>query len=178
LSDQPKGLFGVAQSVQEFILFFLMVAITFLVFAQVLLRYVFKAPLMGIEEILLFPTVWLYMVGAANASIQRTQIVCRVLEVFVKNRLKSIYLIRSAASFLSFGVALWLDYWAYDYLKYALRVPRVSSSLYIPLIYAEIALFIAMILITLYTLVEGFYNLGQFHKAPAYVADAPMELEP
>jgi TRAP-type C4-dicarboxylate transport system permease small subunit len=178
LSDQPKGLFGIAQHVQEFVLFLLMLVITVLVFVQVLLRYVFKAPLMGIEEMLLFPTVWLYMIGAANASIQRTQIVCRVLEVFVKNRLKSIYLIRTAASFLSFGVALWLDYWAYDYLKYALRVPRVSSSLYIPLIYAEIALFIAMILITLYTLVEGFYNLGQFRKAPAYVEDAPMELEP
>ncbi len=178
MSDQPKGFFQKVQLAQEIILFFLMVVITGLVFVQVLLRYVFKAPLMGIEEMLLFPTVWLYMLGAANASIQRTQIVCRVMEVFVKNRLKSIYLIRTAASFLSFGVAIWLDYWAYDYLKYALRVPRVSSSLYIPLIYAEAAVFACMILITVYTLVEAFYNLGQFHKAPAYVADAPMELEP
>lgn len=152
-----------------------MLTITGLVFVQVLLRYIFKAPLMGIEELLLFPAVWLYLLGCVNAASQRTQIVCRVLEVFIKNRYKAIYLLRAAAAALSFGVALWLDYWAYDFLKYSIRVPRESSSLYLPLIYAESAVFICMVLITLYTLIEAFYNYGQYRKAPAYVKDALPE---
>jgi len=111
---------------------------------------------MGIEELLLFPTVWLYMLGGVNASAQRTQIVCRVLEIFFKTR-RPIAFIRMAGSVISVIVAAWLTYWAYDYLLYALRVPRVSATLYIPLIYAESAVFFCMVLITFYTALEANY---------------------
>jgi TRAP-type C4-dicarboxylate transport system permease small subunit len=138
-----------------------MMIVTALVFAQVLLRYVFKAPLMGIEEILLFPTVWLYFIGAINASSERTQIVARVLEVFVKKE-KTIFFIRMLASVLSFVIILWLNYWAYDFLKYSLRMQKVSATLYIPLIYSEAAVFIGMIVMTFYTAIEIFHNFNIF----------------
>lgn len=57
--------------IQDIVAVGLMSLATLLVFIQVLLRYVFKAPLMGIEELLLFPSIWLYMVGGANASFKK-----------------------------------------------------------------------------------------------------------
>ena len=58
------------QSTNEFVVIVLTVAVALLVFIQVILRYVFKAPLMRIEELLLFPTIWLYMIGGVVASMK------------------------------------------------------------------------------------------------------------
>ncbi len=39
---------------------------------------------MGIEELMLFPTIWLYMLGGANASQDRTHIECGILTLYIK----------------------------------------------------------------------------------------------
>lgn len=43
-------------------------------FVQVITRYVLEIPVMGLEESLLYPTMWLYMLGAVNASRENTHI--------------------------------------------------------------------------------------------------------
>ena len=100
MDEANSGILKFATRVTESALYVLMLGITALVFVQVILRYVLRAPLMGIEELLLFPTVWLYMLGGVNASSQRTQIVCRVLEIFFKTR-RPIAVIRMAGSVIS-----------------------------------------------------------------------------
>jgi TRAP-type C4-dicarboxylate transport system permease small subunit len=92
---EHQGLFGKALSVAEKILSFLcilsLLLLCGLVCIQVLLRYVFRAPLMGIEELLLFPTTWLYLLGAVKASQEKSQIIARVLEIFLKKE-RSVYI--------------------------------------------------------------------------------------
>ncbi|MFR5011834.1 MAG: hypothetical protein ACLTDI_13210 [Acutalibacteraceae bacterium] len=34
---------------------------------------------MGIEELMLFPIIWLYMLGGANASYEKSHIECGIL---------------------------------------------------------------------------------------------------
>ncbi len=145
------------QKLLRFLLFVILVSISVMVFVQVLLRYVFKAPLMGIEEMLLFPTVWLYFLGGAYASLERSQIVARVLEVFMKNE-KAVFIIRAIASIISLVVLIWLTNWGWDFIKYTLRMNRLSGTLYIPLIYAEISVIIGMFLMIYYTVLEIIYN--------------------
>ena len=53
-------------------------------FYQVLMRYVFEIPVMGLEEVLVYPTLWLYFLGSVNASREDTQIKANVLDVFLK----------------------------------------------------------------------------------------------
>lgn len=43
-------------------------------FVQVITRYVLQIPVMGLEETMLYPTLWLYMLGAVNASRENTHI--------------------------------------------------------------------------------------------------------
>ena len=73
-------------SVQRFIGVLLAFVAASLIVYQVILRYVFKAPLMGIEELLIFPTIWLYMLGGANASQQRNHIECGILTLYMNGR--------------------------------------------------------------------------------------------
>lgn len=139
--------------IQDWLAFFLMLAVTFLVFIQVILRYVLHHPLMGIEELLLFPTIWLYFLGGAIASRERTHIECRVMIMYLKKPAQQ-HIGNIIKAGISLPVCLWLTYWAYEYFRYALRVWKESGTLYIPLVIAESALFFGLLLMSIYTAVE------------------------
>lgn len=129
-------------------------------FYQVIMRYILELPVMGLDEVLVYPTLWLYFLGSVNASREDTQIKANVLDVFLKTdraRLK----VRVVADLLSLVTALWLTYWAWDYFQYALRVWKESPTLYIPTFYAECAFFIGMVLMSGYAGWYLFKNLKE-----------------
>jgi TRAP-type transport system small permease protein len=161
LKGVSRSLWSLMYKMQGFALFLLMLGVTVLVFIQVIMRYVLHAPLMGIEELTLFPAIWLYLLGGANASMERNHISCNVLSVYVTNpsALRVLDVLKSA---ISLGVCLWLTYWAFEYFQYALRVWKLSNLLYIPLIFGESALFICLTLMAIYTTVELGDNVLKF----------------
>ncbi|MCP4119538.1 MAG: TRAP transporter small permease [Desulfobacteraceae bacterium] len=129
-------------------------------FYQVVMRYIFELPVMGLDEILVYPTLWLYFLGSVNASREDTQIKANVLDIFLKtDRAKLV--VRIIADLMSMTVSFWLTFWAWDYFKYALRVWKESPTLYIPTFYAECAFFIGMGLMTLYTAWHLIRNVRQ-----------------
>ncbi len=119
-------------------------------FFQVMTRYVFEIPVMGLEETLLYPTLWLYVMGAVNASRENTHIRANVLEIFIKtDRQKNILAIVGEA--LSLIIGCWLTYWAWDFTKYSLRVWKESPTLYLPTFYVDVALVVGLVLMMLFT---------------------------
>ncbi len=143
---------GIGELHAFFVVLFL-VATTLLVFIQVLLRYVFNAPLMGIEEFLLLPVAWLYLLGAAYASYTRGHIDCGIIMLYVKRPMtyKLLKLLRSG---LVFAVCLWLLWWSWWYLKYTIRVDKESPLGYIRMVYVDSSVFYGILLMTIYSLVE------------------------
>jgi len=142
-----------AYKIQGVLLFITLLGIAVLVFIQVILRYVLHHPLMGIEELLLFPTIWLYFLGSANASVEHTQIKAQVIDIFLKTR-TSLKISRIIMGVVSFGINCWLTYWAYQYFLYSNRVQKISATLYIPMVYAESAVFIGFFLMAIYVFFE------------------------
>ena len=118
-------------------------------FVQVVMRYIFAVPIMGLEEVLVFPTLWLYFLGSINASREDTQIKANVLDVFLKTD-RSRLIVRVIADGLSLITSAWLTWWAWDYFRYALRVWKESPTLYIPTFYAECSMFLGLVLMTTY----------------------------
>lgn len=168
---RPKP-FSVLDKVLDWINVFSLLSVAVLMFVQVILRYVLKMPLMGIEELCYFPTVWLYLFAAVKASSERGQLVARVLEIFCK-RQRSIFCSGASRRSLQRHL-LWLTWWGYDYLKYALRLQKETASLYLPWIYAEAAVFVSMFLMTLYTLLELRDMITLYRTTPASL---PVEKE-
>ncbi|MGB0466724.1 MAG: TRAP transporter small permease [Pontibacterium sp.] len=122
-------------------------------FVQVITRYVLEIPVMGLEESLLYPTLWLYVLGAVNASRENTHIRANVLEIFLKNARQFCHL-AILGEVLSLIVGCWLTYWAWDFTKYSWRVWKESPTLYLPTFYVDVALLTGLILMMLYTLVH------------------------
>lgn len=85
---RPKP-FSMLDKVLDWINVFSLLSVAVLMFVQVILRYVLKMPLMGIEELCYFPTVWLYLFAAVKASSERGQLVARVLEIFASGNVRS-----------------------------------------------------------------------------------------
>ncbi len=148
-----RFIWSLLHHIQGFVLFLLMLGVTVLVFAQVIMRYVLHAPLMGIEELTLFPAIWLYLLGGANASMERSHIQCNVINVYISNPV-TLRILDITKSLISLGVCLWLTYWAFEYLQYSMRVWKLSNLLYIPLFFGESALFVCLFLMAFYTTVE------------------------
>lgn len=151
-------------------------------FLQVVMRYIFEVPIMGLEEVLVFPTLWLYFLGSVNASREDTQIKANVLDVFLKTD-RSRLIVRVIADGLSLITSVWLTWWAWDYFRYALRVWKESPTLYIPTFYAECAFFIGMTFMTFYVVFYLWRNvkrlmsmLAEFKTMPALVTN-PNENE-
>ena len=135
----------------KYALTFLISTVALMEFVQVVMRYIFEIPIMGLEEVLVYPTLWLYFLGSVNASREDTQIKANVLDVFLKTD-RSRQIVRVIADALSLVTSAWLTWWAWDYFRYALKVWKESPTLYIPTFYAECAMFIGMALMTFYVI--------------------------
>lgn len=119
-------------------------------FVQVLTRYVFQIPVMGLEETMAFPTIWLYILGSVNASRENTHIRANVLEIFIKTD-RGHTILAIIGEMISLIVGLWLLSWAWDYTQYAWRVWRETPTLYIPTFYSDVAIVIGLALMMVYT---------------------------
>lgn len=119
-------------------------------FVQVITRYVLQVPVMGLEETMLYPTLWLYILGAVNASREDTHIRANVLEIFITTP-RGHRILALIGEGVSLIVGLWLLTWAWDYTRYAWRVWRESPTLYIPTFYSDIALLIGLTLMMIYS---------------------------
>lgn len=120
-------------------------------FVQVFSRYVIQTPVMGLEEATVFPSLWLYMMGAANASRENSQIRANVLEIFIKNE-RGLARLGILTEIVSLIVCGWLIRWAWDFTDYSLRTWRESATLYWPTFYADVALILGLSVVFAFTL--------------------------
>jgi TRAP-type C4-dicarboxylate transport system permease small subunit len=149
------------------------ILIVILVMIQVVLRYVFKQPIMGVEEMATMLGFWMYFIGAANGSRERSHIKADLLNVMVKNPRKLAFIKSGVTLFTLIMVAIMTN-WTWTYVTWSLKTPEHSPSLGIPMVYSQVALFISALLMLLYTLVEFVdYLLQALGKRPI---EMPMDI--
>jgi len=106
--------------------------------------------MMGLQDILMYPVLWLYILGSVNASREDNQIRANVLEIFLKtDKAKQVQLL--VADTISLAIGIWLTYWAWGFLMYSIRVGKESAVLYIPTVYSDVALFTGLLLMCVFT---------------------------
>jgi len=140
-------------NIQGGLLVLILLSLAGLEFTEVILRYILHKPLIAIEEILIFPTVWCFFWGSANASLERNQINAKIFETFLKSP-KAIKIYKIIMTITCFIIDCCIIYHAYKYFKHSIRIHKLSPNLFIPLMYAESAVFIGFLLMGIYTFVE------------------------
>lgn len=150
LTRTQRGAGGHMDNFAKYLLTALICIVALGQFVQVITRYVLQVPVMGLEETMLYPTLWLYILGSVNASRENTHIRANVLEIFITSN-RGHTLLAIVGEIISLTVGLWLLSWAWDYTQYAWRVWRESPTLYIPTFYSDIALLTGLGLMMVYT---------------------------
>ncbi|UWQ79849.1 TRAP transporter small permease subunit [Leisingera sp. S132] len=135
-------------------------------FVQVVTRYLLQIPVMGLEETMLYPTIWLYILGAVNASREDTHIRANVLEIAIKTE-RGHTVLAIIGEVISLTVGLWLLSWAWEYTQYAWRVWKESPTLYLPTFYSEVALAAGLALMMLYTAVHLLRHINALRAGAA-----------
>ncbi|WP_172327183.1 TRAP transporter small permease [Mangrovicoccus sp. HB161399] len=106
-------------------LFLFGLALAGLMFAQVLLRYVFQSPFVGIEEIALLFGVWIYFLGMAYVTRQGEHIQGGILTLVIRDA-RSIQAIRIAVTAISIAAAAVLGWYAIQYSLFEIEKGRMS----------------------------------------------------
>lgn len=128
---------------------------------QIILRYVFRQPLLGLEEIALMVVLWLWFFGMASASERGFHISggLPVTRQSIQNIMKVAY------PFISFIVSLVFCYLAYNYCQFVLKEDIRSVALRIPWIYCVLGVFLGLALNTAYLIRETVVKLRVFRQA-------------
>lgn len=123
--------------------YFLLVSALFLVvliFSQVWMRYVFHLSLLWVEEVAVVPAFWLYMVGAAYASYERSHIKVDIMDIAVKSPRRRL-IIRLIVSLITLGFAMLFIQWGYEFFTWDLEHNVQSYTLRFPIVYARCSIF-------------------------------------
>lgn len=97
-----------------------------LMFSQVLMRYLFNSPFLGIEEIALLLGAWVYFPAFAYATRQGEHIRGGILELAVKSPAR-IQMVNLCMSIISIGVCAVFGYFAIKYVMFDFDRGRLSS---------------------------------------------------
>ena len=149
-----------AVRIQRAVLIVCSVFITVLVFAGVLMRYVFHYPGMEVEEIATLVAFWLYFVGAIYGAYERSHIKTELIHLILKQP-RHYAVAKCAASLITLVLASIMSYWGYTFFVWGIEKWARSPVLRLPMVYAQTSIFVGAVFMSLYFLVELVDNIRQ-----------------
>lgn len=146
-----------------------------LVLTQVALRYIFKMPLMGVEELATMTGFWMYMMGAASGSRERNHIRADLLHSVIKNR-RVYSVIQTVVCCITFILACTMTSWCWGYISWSFKSRELSPALMIPMVYSQMSLLVSAALMSFYFAIELLDHFRQaLNKPPLAFPKAPYE---
>lgn len=131
------------------------------IFIQVVLRYVFRHPLLGMEEIAIMAVLWLWFLAIASAS-QRGFHISGGLPVTRKSVRDIMDLVYP---FICLLVTVIFGYLCYLYCAWVVEAKVISGGLQLPWILSVSGAFLGLVLNTVYLTCETAAKLGAFRRA-------------
>lgn len=128
---------------------------------QIILRYVFQHPLLGLEEIALLVVLWLWFFSMASASEKGFHISggLPVTRQSIQDIMQVVY------PFICFIVTLAFCYLAYQYCQFVVKEGIASVALRVPWIYTVLGVFLGLVLNAVYLIWEAVAKLRVFRQA-------------
>ena len=123
--------------------------IAILIFVEVFLRYVLASPLFGVEELILFIAMWLYLLGASYGAYERSHIQAELLHIWVKDKIWYSRA-KSLGSMITVFLSITLIKWSYPYFIWGITRGAKSQALLLPMVIPQSAIFVGSILMSIY----------------------------
>jgi len=120
---------------------------------QVIARYVFQISISGLDELAGHTAVWLYLIGSAYGTYDRSQIKADMLHLFIKNP-RVIDYMRVITSSISVVVCGYFAVWSFQYAQWSITKHEATPTLQIPTVLFQISFLIGAVLMVIYFVAE------------------------
>ena len=127
LGEKIERFLDIVGNVCEVVCSILALFMVFLVTLQVILRF-FNMPLFGIEELLTFPTIWVYFLGGACAAYTNSHIECGIVKAVSKNK-HAVQITEIVCNIVASALAIYVFDWAVQYSIHSLEIGKKSAVL-------------------------------------------------
>src|SRR5690625_1100154 len=146
-----KKIWDLALKFQKIVMIIASFLIIIGIAATVLLRYVVKMDLFGIEELIIIPAIWLYFMGASYASYEKSHISADIISSYVKNG-KLLSFFNIIKGILSFIIVSVVSYWSFQFLIWGISSEGKTPVWEIPMYVSILAVFIGFLLMFIYSI--------------------------
>jgi TRAP-type transport system small permease protein len=127
------------------------------IMTEVVMRYVLKKSIVGIEELAAYLAFWLYFIGASYGTYERSHIKAELTHLLLKNP-RHYAASRALTSFISFALSSYAIVLAYRYAEWGIRRMEQSNSTFLgntyPVLYFQFSLLVGFALMCFYFLIE------------------------
>ncbi len=153
-------------TLQKWIIIIASAALVIDIFIEVLLRYVFKHPIFGTDELASMIAVWVYFIGAAHATHTRIHIEGGFVSAVIKKQSHR-DIIRFAVLIVTLMVGLIFAYMSFEWCLWTVENKVATTSLFFPKIYGDVAMLIGALLMIVYFSIEAVETLQRIRRSSA-----------
>ena len=114
-------------------------------------RSVFRQPLLGLEELILFTVMWLYMLGAALASREKSHLSADFLSEYMQVG-KARRLVQMLAKLFAIVAVLAFVFWSFDLVHWGFTMEQSTPVIKLPYYLAQSSMFVAALIMAIYAL--------------------------
>ena len=133
----------------------------------IVIRYVFGSDFYGSEELISMLAFWLYFMGAAQGSREKSQISADLLSCYISNaRIRGAVLLVKDA--ITCGICLLFTFWALQFVSWALVMNPKSPVFRLPMLIPQAAVGLGFVLMSLYHVVYFVQDAIAFVKGDKF----------
>ncbi len=157
-----KVLWNIMINFQKIIMIVCSILIIIGISSQAAMRYLFKINFYGLDELIIIIAFWLYFMGSSYGSYEESHIKADIVSVYIKNKkLKEVFSL--VASIITTAITLLFTYWALDLFIWGIVRQAKSPVLSIPMVIPQSAIFIGFVIMSIYSVVYLFRDIGKFY---------------
>ncbi|HLR71174.1 MAG TPA: TRAP transporter small permease [Pseudogracilibacillus sp.] len=119
----------------------------------VIMRYILKIDLFGLEELIVIPAFWLYFIGASFGTYKKSHISAELVSVYIKSKKVKIY-IEFLTSLVTTILCFIVSYWSIQFFVWSFLSGAKSSAWKIPQYIPHSAILVGFLLMSLYFIVQ------------------------
>lgn len=157
--------FGVLNA-QRLLLICLFLPLTLAMFAEAVARYVIGKGFFAIEDFIGYTAVWLYFVGAAVATHERTQVKAEIVSMIFKSP-RTLNITKIVVAAISVVVAAIMTQWAYGLVTFSIESDFRTPVYQVPFVYFQVAILVGAFLMAVYFLMELIDNIRDALRSSA-----------
>ena len=160
MADRIRWLVAIEAVFERFLFFFIIVfglCLGSLLFAQVVLRYVFASPFVGIEELALLFGAWFYFLGIAYVTRNGEHIHGGILTLVVKSQ-NAVRCVRLVMTVLGFLACVVFGYFAIRYALFEIQTGRLSSYMRWPKGWWSASMIVGFTATTIYMMLQAIHQ--------------------